>query len=401
MSVKPLTPPKPASETQLVLSVSKADDEVLEEQALDFLPVVNAEKSKALHDKATAFITELAVLAPKSPEFASKVNSISGLGKNEVMRASTEGSRLLDRTSTSFSSAQKNGNNAQIKVAGSLADLRNTIDELSPYSQGLKGFKKALVFLPGSKKLIKYFRKYETSKDQLDAIITSLSTGQDELTKDNFALDQEKANLWDLMGELNEYAVLARALDDAAVEKIAELKADGKSKEAAIVEADVLFPIRQRSQDIVTQITVSIQGYLAMDLIKKNNAELIKGVERARTTTVSALKTAVVTAAALNNQKLVLDQIDSLNSTTNDLIVSTSIELKSQTDRIHKQASSSTIDPQALKTAFDNIFATMDAIDTFKTQANKELDNTVGMLTKQIHRTSSYLTRANELELEA
>ncbi len=37
----------------------------------------------------------------------------------------------------------------------------------------------------------------------------------------------------------------------------------------------------RRSQDLLTQLAVSVQGYLALDLIRRNNVELIKGVDRA------------------------------------------------------------------------------------------------------------------------
>ena len=35
----------------------------------------------------------------------------------------------------------------------------------------------------------------------------------------------------------------------------------------------------------MTQMAVSVQGYMALDLVRKNNLELIKGVDRAQTTT--------------------------------------------------------------------------------------------------------------------
>ena len=38
---------------------------------------------------------------------------------------------------------------------------------------------------------------------------------------------------------------------------------------------------------------------LALDLVRRNNVELVKGVDRAQTTTVSALRTAVVVAQAI------------------------------------------------------------------------------------------------------
>ena len=74
-----------------------------------------------------------------------------------------------------------------------------------------------------------------------------------------------------------------------------------------------LFYVRQRTQDLLTQMAVSVQGYLALDLVKKNNVELVKGVDRASTTTVGALRTAVTVAQAMTNQRLVLGQITALN----------------------------------------------------------------------------------------
>ena len=110
---------------------------------------------------------------------------------------------------------------------------------------------------------------------------------------------------------------LAEHLDAALEAKIAEIEATDPDKAKALRE-DVLFYVRQKHQDLLTQLAVSVQGYLALDLVRKNNIELIKGVDRATTTTVSALRTAVIVAQALANQRLVLDQITALNTTTGE-----------------------------------------------------------------------------------
>jgi uncharacterized protein YaaN involved in tellurite resistance len=157
---------------------------------------------------------------------------------------------------------------------------------------------------------------------------------------------------------------------------------------------DVLFYVRQKRQDLLTQLAVNMQGYLAMDLIRKSNLELIKGVDRATTTTVSALRTAVIVAQALNNQKLVLDQIDALNTTTGNLIESTSELLKEQTGKVYDQAASSTINLQQLQTAFNNIYTTMDSIDTFKLQALDSMKQTIDGLTTEVNKAQTYLDRA-------
>jgi uncharacterized protein YaaN involved in tellurite resistance len=148
----------------------------------------------------------------------------------------------------------------------------------------------------------------------------------------------------------------------------------------------------------MTQLAVSVQGYMALDLVRKNNVELIKGVDRAKTTTVSALRTAVIVSQALARQKLVLDQITALNTTTSNLIEATSQQLRQQGAEINQQAASATIDVQKLQAAFDNVFATMDALDTFRTQSVDAMAQTVAALEGQIQRARPYLERTRRGE---
>ena len=148
----------------------------------------------------------------------------------------------------------------------------------------------------------------------------------------------------------------------------------------------------------MTQMAVAVQGYLALDLVRKNNIELIKGVDRAQTTTIAALRTAVIVSQALDRQKLVLTQITALNETTSNLIEQTSAQLRVQGGQINQQAAASTVDIAKLQAAFDNVFATMDAIDTFRAQAVDSMSQTVTALEGQITRAKPYLERARKGE---
>ena len=158
----------------------------------------------------------------------------------------------------------------------------------------------------------------------------------------------------------------------------------------------MLFYVRQKHQDLLTQLAVSIQNYLAIDIVIKNNIELIKGVDRASTTTVSALRTAVIVAQALGNQKLVLDQITALNTTTSGMIERTSEMLRDNSVQIQQQAASATIGLPQLQAAFENIYATMDAIDTFKVQALDTMAATIGTLETEVGKSQAYLERVQQ-----
>jgi len=141
-------------------------------------------------------------------------------------------------------------------------------------------------------------------------------------------------------------------------------------------------------------MAVTVQGYLALDLVKKNNVELMKGVDRASTTTVAALRTAVTVAQALVGQKLVLEQITQLNTTTANIIDSTGEMLRNQTAQIHEQAASATIPIETLKRAFQNIYDTMDAVDRFKLQALDSMKTTVNSLSSEVEKSRGYIARA-------
>jgi uncharacterized protein YaaN involved in tellurite resistance len=118
-------------------------------------------------------------------------------------------------------------------------------------------------------------------------------------------------------------------------------------------------------------------------------------VDRASTTTVSALRTAVIVAQALGNQKLVLDQITALNTTTSDLIQRTSEMMRDNSAAIQQQAASATIGLPQLQAAFANIYATMDSIDTFKLQALDSMQATITTLEGEVVKSREYLDRVS------
>lgn len=391
----PLTPPEPldGAEEALVLRPADAAETIAADDAPGMVPV-DPERQAQIAEQAREFVDEVASLDPRSPAFTEKVDGISTIAGKEMTQSGQFSSRMLERSSSSVAGAKRSGDSAQVRVASTLGELRSTVEDLTPNQADLSVGRKILGIIPGGNKLAKYFQRYESAQTQLDHVIKSLMAGQDELRKDNAALANEKTQLWENMQQLSEYATFAKALDAAVVQKVESLRNTGRVDEAQKLESDVLFPVRQRHQDILTQLAVSVQGYLAMDLVRKNNTELIKGVERARTTTVAALRTAVVVAQALANQRMVLDQIDAVNNTTNAMILQTSEMLRDQTARIHQQATSSGVSVETLQRAFDNVFQTMDAIDSFRSDAAKNMASTVTALESGIERAKPYLERS-------
>ncbi|MDE5758874.1 MAG: toxic anion resistance protein, partial [Allobaculum sp.] len=139
------------------------------------------------------------------------------------------------------------------------------------------------------------------------------------------------------------------------------------------IQDEVLFPLRQKVMDLQQMQAVNQQGYFAMEIVRRNNKELIRAVERAQHVTVSALRTAVTVASALYNQRIVLDKVKMINDTTNNLIRSTSVMLKQQGAAIQQQAMDANISVDTLKEAFRNTFEALDAVDSYKQKALPQL----------------------------
>jgi uncharacterized protein YaaN involved in tellurite resistance len=399
-SNQPTTPPDSAANansnanSEIVLTPPSAVPEVPGDQAVGMVAVA-PEKRAEIQRKAEEFVADLAAVEPGSPEFARKVDDVARMGEREIRSSAQVSNRMLDRPASSLSASRGRGaqSDPQTTVARTLQELRATITDLDPGRSNLSRPKRLFARIPGGNRLKHYFERYQSAQKQLDAIIAALVSGEDELLRDNASIEQERAGLWTTMQRLGEYATLAAALDDATAARVEQLRATDPAQADALT-ADALFPIRQRRQDLTTQIAVSVQGYLALDVIRKNNLELIKGVERAKTTTVAALRTAVIVAQALENQRLVLDQIGALSETTDSLIDRTSELLRQQTGLVQEQATSSAVSIETLQRAFDNVFATMDAIDGYRAKAIESMEVTVRALEQQVARSTSYLDRS-------
>jgi uncharacterized protein YaaN involved in tellurite resistance len=356
------------------------------------------EEVSELDEQVRRFIDEITTHDSQDPKFKEAVERIHSMGVKDIEAAAAVSNRMLERPVRTL----KNGLFDQgAQIGQSLIDLRRQIEELDPSRQGdLFTPRKLLGLIPLGNRLADYFDRYRSSQAHLDAIIEALKRGKDELLRDNAAIEQEKVNLWTLMVRLEKYVHIGKRLDGELDAKARALEA-GDPEKARVVREEMLFYTRQKVTDLLTQLSVDIQGYLALDLIRKNNLELIKGVDRATTTTVAALRTAVIVAQALNNQKLVLDQIGALNTTTGNLIASTSEMLRDQSAAIHQHAAASTIEIAKLQQAFANVYATMDAISQFKGQALDAMRQTVDTLTQEVSKSRTYLDRVRREESAA
>lgn len=348
-----------------VVDVNAVSEEVAAQQKIE------SEEERKLREQAennavAIFNADISSLSNKT-QF---INSIEGFGTSS-MELSANKNALLKTQLTKLASSGADGG----EVSKSLMELNREVKSLDP---SVIDFTKKGVFGKLTNPVRNYFEKYQRADSVIAGIVDSLDKGKKVLKDDNTTLMVEQQSLKAATAQLVKEIKMATIMDETLEQKIAEAKAGNADPEQIkFVEEEILFPLRQKVMDMNQTILVNQQGIIAMEVIQRNNKELMRGVDRAKTVTVSALTTAVTIASALYNQKIVLQKIQALNETTNNMIAATSRMLKEQGTEIHRQSVESNISVETLESSFNDIFAALDEISTFKQAALPQMKETI------------------------
>ena len=289
------------------------------------------------------------------------------------MSKSAETNEMLSTRLVEFSKGGDDANN----IGQKLAELNMQLKELDPAQVK---FGKRSFFGKIQDPVKKYFNKYQKAETAIDNIVQSLDNSSKVLQNDNVTLLQEEATLRESTNKLLADIELGKMMDDYIEAQIQKAEMNGVEEDKiAIVKEEILFPLRQRVMDLQQMIVINQQGIISLNVIRRNNKELIRGVNRAKNVTLTALRTGVMVASALYDQKVVIDKINMLNTTTGDIIESTSHILRQQGNEIQKTSAETMISPEILKNSFKEAIAAVEDVSTYKQEALPKMKETIKM----------------------
>jgi len=313
------------------------------------------------------------IMAMDIDEFDKKkyiLRSIESFGADS-MKSSAAKNSLLHVTVANLS---RDGDEGGV-VAKSLMDLNQELKDLDP---SLIDFTRTGILGKVFDPVRAYFARYQKADFAIADIILSLDRGKTILKNDNTTLEIEQQALSSLTKKLMKEIQLGILMDRSIEMQIEAARSSNEDPEKVrFVAEEVLFPLRQRVMDMQQMVVVNQQGVMAMEVVIRNNKELMRGVERAQTVTISALRTSVTVAGALYNQRIVLKKVEMLNDTTNDIIRSTSQMLKYQGAEIQKRSMETNISVEGMKTAFADVMVALDSISTYKQEALPRMRDTI------------------------
>ncbi|WP_374661704.1 toxic anion resistance protein [Inhella sp.] len=356
-------------------------------QAVEAVPL-KPEVQSQVDQQVQRFIDALEKEDLHSEPFKARLDSAFQLGRQEIsVAASLMQGRLMQRN---FVGA------TDTPAYQAIHAIRAQLDELNPGKDGdLLQPRKLLGLIPFGNKLEAYFRRFESASSQLQKSMTALYAAKDDIQKDVIDIEGTRGKLWEAMQSLAAAARFAKVLDARLAERVEQLKPTDPMKAKAL-EQEVLFYARQNLADIQTQQAVCVNGYLALDVLKKTGREMMIGCDRVATTGMSALAVAQTVARATGNQIEVMHMLQGVNQTIGNLIQQTGTALNQHVEKTAEFAANPMLGIEQIQSMFDQTFQAMDAMDSFRSKAIETMGKNNALIEAQLQRSETYLDRVRQ-----
>ena len=259
---------------------------------------------------ATQFADALAATEPRGQDYGRRLRQIDEIAAREMRAASDASLRLLDRPTRAASEVR---------------------DERAPIPRGMLELRRA------AQRLL----RDPDARPEVEAVVAELRERGEALSRDNAVIERERVVLWSQVVSLRQYAYMVERIEEAVIARADALSASNLARAEALRQ-DMLFAVRQRRQEILTQLAVALQGYAAIGVVQANNRELIRAISLATTTTIAALRTAVIAAdaeQAWNGVMTALDEIDSYQRRAQEALRATTDRLAERVKRTQSASS--------------------------------------------------------------
>ena len=172
--------------------------------------------------------------------------------------------------------------------------------------------KKNTIFNP----VKKYFSKIKQEETDIAKSIKELEKKKKILERDNITLEIEVNNIVDIIKIIDEEYENGVAFKEEIIKIIDEATREQDQTKAKYYNQAVLEPIEKKLFDLKQMSLVKKQSGIALEVIRNNNKEIIRNIERITDVTFVALNTAIIVAEALYNQKISLKKITELEKGT-------------------------------------------------------------------------------------
>lgn len=323
-------------------------------------PAVPAKASQdevaALSSKASEIVTSL---LEKSDD-RDYVAGIMNLGSEAQQKSSRKLELLKGRVGTMMTKLDGEG----AKIPADLVKMRLELDKINPHVVEKAGFFSRLIGkVPGVGDRLKQIAvRYESVQTQIDAIVSNLREGRDELLRDNLSMEQLYDDLAAEQLNVQKNAYLGELL----LQKLEEASPTVSDPGARHKLQNITHGVALRVQDLRTMEAVNNQFFLSIDMTCENNRLLSQSVDRTLTVTTNVITVGLAIAAALANQKQTLEATKATQEYAGNILAANAAAIRQQTTEIQSLYSDPVLALDKLTKGFDDLMAAMDEVEKAK-----------------------------------
>lgn len=352
--------------------------------------ILTEETPSELIDKIDLFINQ--ITNPKISVFA-----IDTIADDEIKEVSKL-SQILNTPISNISKDDSEGN----KIGLEMKTLRNKIEEINPSKHNFDDnfIDKFIQKFTGKSSINKYFSKLETHSVVISDIVKNLEDGGEKLRIESNIFREDKLKLDNITKRLQSKINILNHSSIKLNELIDTTKDEDRKR---FLQQDVDYRLQQQILDLQQVLITAAQGVISLDILVKNNNELIRSVNRIKNVTLVALNVGVMVSIGLANQKRVLDTTKSVLEATNNIIETNAQLLKTQGVEIQKQASNSILDMEVLQKALVDSLLAIEQAENYRLDALPQMReaamNTQNLI-NQFDKKVKLMEQQNKLQIE-
>lgn len=282
------------------------------------------------------------------------VDAIGSLGERDVRATAAVSANMLGRPAAAVRALS----GAEGSVAGQLEELRRLAEAAADDGAVSPGppRRRLMGLLPASDPLDGFVSRWERIDARTDVVLAALHESEQALRSESAAMAQEQLVLGTQVEALRRHAYMTAKIEAGL---------------AAGTSTDVVYAVRQRRQEILTQLVIAMQGQAALAVVRENNQELVRAIGAATTTTVSAVRISRMVRQARAVEQTLANGLREADATPAD---------PSELDR--------------LRAAWARVDATLAQVAVFRAQALESLTVTAGAISAPVPRGSTAAGRA-------
>ena len=215
-----------------------------------------------------------------------------------------------------------------------------------------------------------FLARYESVRDQIDKITTTLDMHEHQLLKDIKALDLLYEKTLGFYDELALYIAAGEAklgeLDGSTI-PAKEAQVSGAAETEATLKAQELRDLRAARDDLERRVhdlkltrQVTMQSLPSIRLVQENDKSLVTKINSTLVNTVPLWETQLAQAVTIQRSAEAARAVKDANDLTNDLLTANAKNLRQANSQIRTQIERGVFDIEAVRTANAELISTIE-----------------------------------------